>query len=829
MRVVVVFVIAWVSLARAERHAAVNDPQLARALKDKYVGLTDGWVKAVQFTPAELDAMKAGRKWEALMTRGPDDPLAKRIQAAGEPSFDAMASHYPGKILDRTLIGTYSDPLRRGTYDDEFWIWWNGAISADLFKGPLTDRLGATGVQPLAHNTNIVFRVGREREMYGAARTRFSGVRYEDGWLPVVVSTYDHEGIRYRQTAFADRPEAESGGWDVAYVSFELVNMSNTAREAVLTEDIVLVDGGLPRAQAGRVVNPAGAVILVHSDSGASFERGRLAHRLRLSPRERRTLAFKIPYVPDSRGLTGAASERDHDDAHIRVRKFWRELLARGAQISVPEERVNAVWRALLVQNFIMADGPRFTYGSGLRYNDSTYPQESNFGAHRFAMYGFKEYAAALQPYFVPMSVTPKGAGRKYQNRRAMVLHHLLENYRLTGGTAVFDRFRADFHRVADEIISDRNSTMSEDRPLHWGLLPPDKPGADVQASTQSAYVLGHNITNCQGLQDFGEFLARSGLDRVNGERYLREAKDFRATLMRAMEQAAIRVPGRPPFIDLQTLYFRATPDYGPEPYDDLALGRLQGAYFHYWVDMLFQYNFFNPDDQVAHWLADYVQQRNGFVLGCTRAARRDWSPYGWINNVYDGGYYNFRLRDGSISEFLLGFYAKLAFGMSRNLYVASEGSPFIGYNTRDGGLVGADYSFPNSAANSDTLFMLRNMLVYEELDANVETGRLMLLAGIPRAWLEDGKRIAASRLATYYGEISFTVESEVRRNRLTATIDPPVSPRMKRILLSIRHPKGAAIRSVRVNGQPHANFDPRSETVRLDAGADKFTVELEY
>src|SRR5207302_8319918 len=114
----------------------------------------------------------------------------------------------------------------------------------------------------------------------------------------------------------------------------------------------------------------------------------------------------------------------------------------------------------------------------------------------------------------------------------------------------------------------------------------------------QTVYVLGHNITNCQGLADFGRFLVVTGIDPPRGERYLREAADFRKTLMSAMERAAIRVPGRPAFVDPQTLFFRQTLDYGPEPYDDLALGRLQGSYFHYWVDMELHYNFFNPDDK---------------------------------------------------------------------------------------------------------------------------------------------------------------------------------------------------------------------------------------
>src|SRR5882762_6428485 len=109
---------------------------------------------------------------------------------------------------------------------------------------------------------------------------------------------------------------------------------------------------------------------------------------------------------------------------------------------------------------------------------------------------------------------------------------------------------------------------------------------------------------------------------------------------------------------------------------------------------------------------------------------------------------------------------------MSRSVYVASEGSPFIGYNTENGGYVGADYSFPNSAANADTLLMLRNALVLEELKNDAETGKLFLLKGTPRAWLQPGKRIRVERLPTYFGDISFSVVS-VSVKKDTAAIEP--------------------------------------------------------
>src|SRR2546421_5665280 len=137
-------------------------------------------------------------------------------------------------------------------------------------------------------------------------------------------------------------------------------------------------------------------------------------HRFELKPGESVAVSMKIPYVPDGKGLIGRASNADFEAAHKRVHDFWDGLLAKAARIEVPEARVNNVWRALLLQNFVLADGPRFTYSSGIRYNDSTYPQENGNGAHVFAMYGFPDYADALQPWFVDMSITPQGAGRKY-------------------------------------------------------------------------------------------------------------------------------------------------------------------------------------------------------------------------------------------------------------------------------------------------------------------------------------------------------------------------------------------------------------------------------
>ena len=77
--------------------------------------------------------MHEGRRHEQVMSDSLKDALAQEVLAKGEPSFAAVAALYPGKILDRTVLGSYSDPTSSATgSNEEFVLWWNGAISADM-------------------------------------------------------------------------------------------------------------------------------------------------------------------------------------------------------------------------------------------------------------------------------------------------------------------------------------------------------------------------------------------------------------------------------------------------------------------------------------------------------------------------------------------------------------------------------------------------------------------------------------------------------------------------------------------------------------------------
>lgn len=823
---------AAVALATAPAPGRTQE-DVSAALRQKYLALTRGWARDAVLSPSEARAVDAGRQRERLMTEGLDDPLAQEILGRGEPSFDALASAYPGKVLDRTVLGSYSDPRAgdAGT-SDEFVVWWNGAISANLVKGP--SAADPKRIQTLAENTNILFRVGPSAEMFGRVGERYSRMAYEDGYLPIVGAMYTCDGVEYRETAFADRSGPGRSGADVAYVQFELKNVSGASRSAELHEDIMLLDGSRATMSNGQVLDASGALLMALGGVDASFDEAgqRLTHRVRLAPGAIASVWLAIPYLPDSARTLAAPTAAGLQQIHDTLRSSWTALLAAGTTIAVPEERVNNIWRALILQNFVLGDGARLTYGSGLVYNDSYYPFESGFAALVMARYGHSEAAEAWLSYLIPASVERAKAGWRYQNRRAIPLHLLYQLYLLTGRSRYFDEHRDELFRVADEIVSDRRTTMTpatDPRPWHWGLLPVARPAVDAIASTRETYVVAHDITNAQALQDFGEFLVESGIDAARGKRYLREAADFRECVLRAMTASIIRSPGNLPFVPLQTLYFRDTPDYGPEPYDNLALGRVQGTYYHYWADMEFRYDFFNPDDPIGRTIADYVQRHGGFVLGLTRARPRPGQPYGWINGNYNAGYYEYALRRGDIQRFLLGFYSRLAFAASRHLYVASEGSPFIGYNTQDGGFVGAEYSFPNSAANAETLDMLRVLLVREERDRNLPTGVVDLAQAAPRAWLADGQRIEIRHAPTEFGALSFRIDSKIRDGTISAEIDPPGRRQYRELRVYLRHPQSLAIARVRLNGKPYRAFDAAKGYIALHSGPAHFSVEAFY
>jgi len=109
------------------------------------------------------------------------------------------------------------------------------------------------------------------------------------------------------------------------------------------------------------------------------------------------------------------------------------------------------------------------------------------------------------------------------------------------------------------------------------------------------------------------------------------------------------------------------------------------------------------------------------------------------------------------------------------------------------------------------------------------DDGRLWLARATPRAWLEQGKRISVKNAPTQFGTVGYEILSDVQNDRITATVELPARGTPKSLLLRLRHPKAAPLRSVEVNGKSWKNFEKDKEAVHLEGLRGSVTVRANY
>src|ERR1019366_8737417 len=95
-----------------------------------------------------------------------------------------------------------------------------------------------------------------------------------------------------------------------------------------------------------------------------------------------------------------------------------------------------------------------------------------------------------------------------------------------------------------------------------------------------------------------------------------------------------------------------------------------------------------------------------------------------------------------------------------------------------------------------------RMMLVTEE-------GAVLWLArATPRAWLEQGQRIAVRNAPTHFGPVGYEIVSDVEHGRLEARVTLPSRSPPREVVLVLRHPTSAAISAVKVNAKAPPDFN---------------------
>jgi len=146
--------------------------------------------------------------------------------------------------------------------------------------------------------------------------------------------------------------------------------------------------------------------------------------------------------------------------------------------------------------------------------------------------------------------------------------------------------------------------------------------------------------------------------------------------------------------------------------------------------------------------------------------------------------------------------------------------------------IVPGEYTFrehttggPTDKIYEESCFLerFRNMLVMEDGQS------LWLARATPRAWLEQGKRIAVRNAPTHFGVVAYEIVSDVEHGRITATVELSDHAGPEVVLLRLRHPGARLIRGVTMNGSSWTAFDKDKEVVRLEPRKGTITVEVRY
>jgi hypothetical protein len=98
------------------------------------------------------------------------------------------------------------------------------------------------------------------------------------------------------------------------------------------------------------------------------------------------------------------------------------------------------------------------------------------------------------------------------------------------------------------------------------------------------------------------------------------------------------------------------------------------------------------------------------------------------------------------------------------------------------------------------------------------------LLPGIPREWLEDGKKIEIKNAVSYFGPLSFVVNSSIKRGFIEATIDCSSDRMPENVTLRLPHPMGKKPKNV-IGG----NFDYNAESVKIEPFRGVAHIRIEY
>lgn len=663
-----------------------------------------------------------------------------------------------------------------------------------------------------------------------------------DGYKPGVKSVWSVKPFRFSQLAFATLLEGlkvrtgqetlialarwtvknESAREDTAKLVFKIgeavrglsVFKAPPAFPATLTFKLPFL-----RRPDGKImlkaVAPGGAIRFTGTAAGGG-RANELAVDLKLKPGEEKKIDLLIPYFPAGVDKEGDLERLAVDPQFDLFKDFWERELNRRAAFIVPEKRLRDSYRACLGYNLILVDldqkGLLRPHPDATGY-ESVWAGDSGCIIHATDRLGYHAEAAGYIAGFLATQGTrkPEGdvtsaagffsgdtPGLAWMGDNGFILWAMAEHYKLTGDKDWLKHVAPRMIASADWIVRERKRTkvtVAGERPRYYGLLPKGRASDNAELN----YFYWTDTYSYAGLRGTADVLSDAGLAK-EAQRLGAEADDYRACIRDSVERSVLRDTD-PPFVPQGPLM-----DVPP------SAERLGATWYSICSPIyMVEVGLLAADDPKAAWINQTIEK---YVM---TSGLPTLTP-GYIDPHYVYNQALTQLLRGETEKFLWTLYSLFAYGQSRTTYATIEGNDLI---TGSSGDSWSALRMPHMHSNSRVLAMLRIALLLEDGET------LHLLAGTPRAWLEDGKTIQVRTAPTTFGDVSLLAESHIASNSISIVIDPPAR-KAARILLHVRPPsKFGPPKAVTVNGKALSKVG--GETLDLGKITVKTIVDCRY
>ncbi len=536
----------------------------------------------------------------------------------------------------------------------------------------------------------------------------------------------------------------------------------------------------------------SGRVFAISRLNGSPMQQEEVAILLR--PGETMTIVVYMPHRPITQERALKLGKTDFTQRHRECREFWRKKLASAAQISIPDPPMNEMIQAGLLQmDLIMygqePDGPLApsigVYSPIGVYSDATIQFMDSMGWHDTARRALDYFLAKQHDDGFMQNF--KG----YMAETGAILADMGEHYRYTRDDQWVEGIAPKLIKSCEYIRQWRQRNRREElRGRGYGLI--DGKTADPEDPFHSFLLNGYAYL---GLSRVAEMLAK--INPAEAEKWRKEAVDLkdniRATFFDVMAKSPVVplgdgswCPTVPPWAESRgavLLFADGGRVFSHKTFTtrDSLLGPLY----------LVTTEVFDPEEPATTFMLNFHNEL---------MTRRNVA----LSQPYLSRHPTIHLKRDEVKAFLKAHYNLFASIADRQTHTFWE--HYFGGS-------------PHSVDGVNWFLMDVRSMLYLEKDQT-----LQLLPGIPRRYLEGGKRIEVKNAASYFGPLSFRVDSRLDHGVIEATLECNSDRRPKRVELRLPHPQGR--KAISVEG---GRYDAEKERVTIDPFDGRAEVALRF